>query len=431
MNKPFDLDYLGKDLTGNAEIQAAVDRGLAFMKLEKWEKSLQAFDDLIDLHPESPCGWFGKARLSSLNFTFFGLGIEERRPIIASAADNLEAAIKIVDDERKSEYLRLQATYSEGLKNELVNTYIEKFGGLVDSLQKAADLAKLAHPNDCSQSDYMMYVVCEAFNEILTSEDETIYNIPVEILKETGNEYPSLLLAGLHIILVNDIMKSYYEAERSRNKVIETREYRYEIRKKWLIKQGFNFDSSDKAEIDQKIPLYHLPHYFKYSVSGGVSFAKLLKENPVFPDAAKWDEKVKEVFGIYFKFLKLVRIPIGDLSDAGIPSIYLKEIEGELQKQAEAEKVRQEEQRKEEHERYVQQEKQKEIAAAQKAEQKSKKWKLVIVCFLFGGFGIHNFMMGETKKGVIKILLCWTGISAIIALVDLVKLLTDSYEISK
>ena len=53
---------------------------------------------------------------------------------------------------------------------------------------------------------------------------------------------------------------------------------------------------------------------------------------------------------------------------------------------------------------------------------------MIIVCLFLGGIGIHNFMMGETKKGVFKIimsLLC--GIGGILALIDLVKIAMGSY----
>ena len=49
--------------------------------------------------------------------------------------------------------------------------------------------------------------------------------------------------------------------------------------------------------------------------------------------------------------------------------------------------------------------------------------------FMFlGGLGIHNFMMGETKKGVFKIImsLC-CGIGGIHALIDLIKIAMGSY----
>lgn len=50
------------------------------------------------------------------------------------------------------------------------------------------------------------------------------------------------------------------------------------------------------------------------------------------------------------------------------------------------------------------------------------------ICFLLGGLGIHNFMMGENKKGIVKIVasLCF-GIGYILAIIDFVKILTGSY----
>ena len=55
---------------------------------------------------------------------------------------------------------------------------------------------------------------------------------------------------------------------------------------------------------------------------------------------------------------------------------------------------------------------------------------MAVICFFFGGLGVHNFMMGETKKGIVKIAasLC-CGIGCILALIDFVRILTDSYEI--
>jgi len=53
---------------------------------------------------------------------------------------------------------------------------------------------------------------------------------------------------------------------------------------------------------------------------------------------------------------------------------------------------------------------------------------MALISFFLGGLGIHNFMMGETKKGICKIVasLCF-GIGAILALIDFVRILTDSY----
>ena len=54
---------------------------------------------------------------------------------------------------------------------------------------------------------------------------------------------------------------------------------------------------------------------------------------------------------------------------------------------------------------------------------------MAILCFFFGGIGIHNFIMGETKKGIFKIAMSFCfGIGAILALIDFIKILTDKYE---
>ena len=53
---------------------------------------------------------------------------------------------------------------------------------------------------------------------------------------------------------------------------------------------------------------------------------------------------------------------------------------------------------------------------------------MALISFFLGGIGIHNFMMGETKKGVAKIVLSLcVGIGWIFALIDFVKILTDKY----
>ncbi len=56
---------------------------------------------------------------------------------------------------------------------------------------------------------------------------------------------------------------------------------------------------------------------------------------------------------------------------------------------------------------------------------------MALICFFLGGIGIHNFMMGETKKGILKIVLTFCfGISGILALIDFIKILLDKYEVN-
>ena len=52
---------------------------------------------------------------------------------------------------------------------------------------------------------------------------------------------------------------------------------------------------------------------------------------------------------------------------------------------------------------------------------------MALLAIFLGGWGIHNFVLGETKKGIVKILLSCCGISAILALIDFILILTDKY----
>ena len=70
-------------------------------------------------------------------------------------------------------------------------------------------------------------------------------------------------------------------------------------------------------------------------------------------------------------------------------------------------------------------------AANGKGIPENEKVKYALICFFLGGIGIHNFMLGETKKAITRIVasLCF-GLGWILALVDFVKILTGSYEIN-
>ena len=55
---------------------------------------------------------------------------------------------------------------------------------------------------------------------------------------------------------------------------------------------------------------------------------------------------------------------------------------------------------------------------------------IALLCFFLGGWGVHNFVLGETKKGIVKIVFYFCfGISGILALIDFIKILMDKYEV--
>ena len=47
-----------------------------------------------------------------------------------------------------------------------------------------------------------------------------------------------------------------------------------------------------------------------------------------------------------------------------------------------------------------------------------------LLAFVFGGFGIHKFYLGQTVQGVFCLLFCWTYIPAFIALIEFIIYIT-------
>ena len=55
----------------------------------------------------------------------------------------------------------------------------------------------------------------------------------------------------------------------------------------------------------------------------------------------------------------------------------------------------------------------------------------ILLCLFLGGIGVHSFYLGEKKKGIIRIVFLFLfGISTIFALIDLIKMICDSYEVN-
>ncbi|MDR0568422.1 MAG: TM2 domain-containing protein [Spirochaetaceae bacterium] len=64
------------------------------------------------------------------------------------------------------------------------------------------------------------------------------------------------------------------------------------------------------------------------------------------------------------------------------------------------------------------------------AENKSDKdWITVLLLAIFlGGIGIHQFYVGNNKKGILMLLFCWTFVPAIFALVDIIKIIQGKFK---
>lgn len=61
------------------------------------------------------------------------------------------------------------------------------------------------------------------------------------------------------------------------------------------------------------------------------------------------------------------------------------------------------------------------------------KMTMALIAFFLGGLGIHNFMMGETNKGILRLVLTLLvfGVGWIFGLIDFVKILTGDYKVDK
>lgn len=44
----------------------------------------------------------------------------------------------------------------------------------------------------------------------------------------------------------------------------------------------------------------------------------------------------------------------------------------------------------------------------------------ILLALFLGGIGMHDFYVGKTAKGITKLLFCWTGIPAIIAVFNII-----------
>ncbi|MBQ0022348.1 MAG: TM2 domain-containing protein [Prevotellaceae bacterium] len=51
-----------------------------------------------------------------------------------------------------------------------------------------------------------------------------------------------------------------------------------------------------------------------------------------------------------------------------------------------------------------------------------------ILAILLGGIGVHRFYMGHTVPGIVYLLLFWTGIPSILALIEGIMYLMDTDE---
>ena len=58
-------------------------------------------------------------------------------------------------------------------------------------------------------------------------------------------------------------------------------------------------------------------------------------------------------------------------------------------------------------------------------EKKKSRVAAALFALFLGGLGVHNFYLGFAGRGIVQLLLCWTGISSIWALVDMIVIIAS------
>jgi len=57
-----------------------------------------------------------------------------------------------------------------------------------------------------------------------------------------------------------------------------------------------------------------------------------------------------------------------------------------------------------------------------------KYWPAIILALLFGSIGLQEFYIGNTFRGILGILFCWTGIPALVSFIQAIIWLVDGEE---
>lgn len=324
MYEHFDLDDLGRDLTGNSEISSMLERGLAFMRIEKYEKALEVFDELIDKYPSSPCGWFAKARLASQDFEFCDITSEAARNIVAVASDSLETAKKVVDSERSADYELLTKTYSDKIKRALIKDYSDTFDREVDQLINIAAEAERNTPSAVSTANFRLAVISEAIrNAMYVDNENSIYTLPEEIVEEIGSEYCALSFAAMHICLFEEFLVPYANAFSAQDYDQQRRDARAQMRSNWNVKQGWGSElsRSDIAMLDREYPVYDISYYYKrdtdkekYSLEG------FIRDCSPFTAENTKTYYLENVLKTYEKLYSLLEFPLGNLTAVRLPA---------------------------------------------------------------------------------------------------------------
>ncbi|MBQ6863980.1 MAG: hypothetical protein IJO14_07055 [Clostridia bacterium] len=206
-----DILFLGDDLSNTAEIKNEVNRAQAFIQLDKWDRAEEIFSELADKHPESPCGWFGLARVLSLDFTKVDL-LEKRATIkqFEQIKQYIQYCEKTADDFRKDEYTKLFTAYSYLNEKCFAEICRNKFVYVIEALEEAEKVSAAGCPQNKSIEQYVIESLGILLHDLVHDKTVEFYNYDYHRMVDIGKRFPSVALVVIHRSIIEEFLQTYH-----------------------------------------------------------------------------------------------------------------------------------------------------------------------------------------------------------------------------
>ncbi|MBQ2760299.1 MAG: hypothetical protein IJE93_11075 [Clostridia bacterium] len=271
----IDIEFLGEDLTQTADIQNEINRAKAFINLERWENAEKIYKNLSDQHPESPCGWFGLARVISLDFTRIDL-LEKRvtTPQFDKIKQYIEYCEKTTDEFRKGEYQKLFEAYSFLCEKHFAEICRNKFCYVIEALEEAEAVSVANCPQNKSAEQYVIESLGLLLDELVHDKSVDFYNYDYHRMVDISKRFPSIALIQVHTNIIYEFLQTNHYRHRKKN------------------------------------PEYSLTFAIK-------------DHNPDLFKDTQFDSYATDVLRVFPRFMKVLRIKIGDIESV-VPQEYFR-----------------------------------------------------------------------------------------------------------
>lgn len=294
-----DFVLLGSDLSGNAEIAVLLQKGEACLKNREWEDALCIFEKLSEEHPYSRCGYFGKARAMSEDFTRVDiLNKSSTAEILNEIIVNIKNC-KSLCEEFSEKYDLLTFDYMSGITTCFSETYINKVEYVIESFEEVGRVCTESVPEGCSLERYIFASIGELFDELISNPEDTFYELDEDLIEEMSVTVPSLRLAAMHKNVIELFMKHYYSAVQKQNQAEKVNDVWYY--------DNFVMSSTDTLSMVLRTQMTPIHKY------------------------APYDPSFKRVMSLLLRLAEILDMPVGSLNEIGLPEVYYNEVKSDFE----------------------------------------------------------------------------------------------------